>query len=277
MKYLPIILLLYIGCTARQTSEERKTVPAARSSAVPSASLPILRALSNNHFTLQNLLASGTITLRAGKSSQTGSFDLKSKRLSGTIRSDSLSMNITGPFGISVAKFLGSANEYQFYNALEGDSYRGKPDPKTIEKLTGIKGLSIEALNNVLYGLPPSLIDTSLDIPLYRISASENLLLVHRKDMPMTEALYLTVRQVGTDNLPSVRLKEYRRWNRIVVADELPKIDPDIYISYSPTSVSGVFTIPDRIEVIAGGTAFEIEYRSVTPNTNPIVKIKMPQ
>src|SRR5579872_6376249 len=65
----------------------------------------------------RSLSATGDITVDQNGESNSASFVMKSKRRdpSGD-RIDSLSIEVMGPFGIKVARFLASPQEYKFYD-----------------------------------------------------------------------------------------------------------------------------------------------------------------
>lgn len=271
------LILLFIGlagCTSRQTIKER--TPTANDVTTTSESSLrlglILFDLSEQSINAQSLQAEGTITLKEGGSSQSGSFDLKSKRLVDGKSIDSLSMVISGPFGITAAKFLGCPGEYCFYNALEGESYRGKPDPKALEQLTGMKGLTIEALNNVLFGLAPNaIILQDGEKPLLQtLSSDEYLMYIRRNGYTETFSL-------RTKSTPIV-LTRYQRWNKPIELADIHSVTPDLIINYEGKYSSEHFRLPNFIKIQSRQKALEIEYTNATQNPKQlIVKIKMPE
>lgn len=226
----------------------------------------------------------GSITLGDGNSSQSGHFELKSKRLRGIHepeRVDSLSMIVTGPFGITGAKFLGAPEEYQFYNAIEGEKYRGRPDPKTLQDLTGMKGLTLQSLSDVIYGIAPNGADLALgDTAILRsISAEHHVLYIQRPSVQITEAITLKGK-LPSDSADKATLTiiEYERWNKIIPFESTTLPKPDITITFEGLFDRKDFGLPSYIKASSGRTTLEIEYTNANQNPqNLTVKIKMPK
>lgn len=220
----------------------------------------------------KTLYAEGTITMRDGESSQSGQFTLRSKR--SNAGGDSLSMIVSGPFGITAAKFLGSSNEFNFYNAIEGEHYQGKPDAKTLEKLTGMRGISLGLLNDVLYGVSPLRLQESelTTVRTEPIDAERSRMVICRPGEHCTEAV------VYRENASGVRIISYERWNRIVDGQSLPNLRPDLIVKYSGMIDNTTFTLPNLITASSGSQTLELEYNQAQENkTDMNVKIKMPQ
>lgn len=275
MKKFFILLILAIGCTSRHTIKEstQTTEPVTIRSESSDNTDAVLHILNEQRNRAEALIGEGSITLKEGGSSQSGSFDLKSKRLNGGKVIDSLSMIISGPFGITVAKFLGSPEEYRFYNALEGDNYRGKPDPKALEQLTGMKGLTIAALNNVLYGLAPNDFQLQGDDKaiLQTISPDEHLLYIQRQGFTETFTLQGKLS-------PPLILTRYKRWNKVIDITATHSLTPDLIIKYEGKYSSEHFRLPNFIKIESRQKALEIEYTNATQNPAQLtVKIKMPE
>ena len=230
-----------------------------------------------------SLSAEGSITLGDGNGSQSGHFELKSKRLSGVNelrRVDSLSMVVSGPFGITGAKFLGAPEEYQFYNVIEGEKYRGKPDPKTLQSITGMKGLTLESLSDVIYGLAPNgqlaIGDTAI---LRSVSEFRHILYIQRAESKTTEAITLNGRlPANITDKAKLSVIQYERWNRIILFESTTLPKPDITISYEGLFDKKGFALPNFIKATSGSTTLEIEYTGANQNPPDMtVKIKMPQ
>lgn len=279
MRYSILILLLasfIAGCSSREARKSDSSGVSVSARGVVDAGREVYESLRQYTSRAQSLSADGTITLKDNGSSQSGSFELKSKRMENGERVDSLSMVISGPFGITAAKFLGSPGEYSFYNAIYGDKYRGKPDPKTLEEMTGMKGLTIEALSNVMYGLAPNLdpLASTDSLFLRSIKHDEHILFVQRGHLGLTEAMRL--RGIPGNGAP-LSLTEYQRWNKpISVSSAMPP--SDIAITYEGTIMSDKFRLPNYIRAKSAGRELEVEYRNARQNPNPLtVKIKMPE
>jgi len=277
MRYFYAVLLLSAlsGCTSQALKQDSTTSKTASVSVGVDQSLVVINTLKAQAEKAESLIGSGVITLTENGSSQSGAFDLKSKRLKNGARIDSLSMVISGPFGITAAKFLGCPGEYCFYNVLEGDKYRGTPDPKALEKLTGMKGLTIGALSNVMYGLAPydfTFADGD-SVKLYSLSETEHQLYITRAGLGFTEVI-TTKGKLGN----GMRMTRYQRWNRIINYLIQNKFIAEYSINYSGSISSKEFTVPNYITATNANTKLEIEYQSATENPSPLtVKIKMPE
>jgi outer membrane biogenesis lipoprotein LolB len=276
---IPIVLLVLVaGCSPRQAQKSDSSSVSVNIQGSIDPAREIYASLNQYAIHARSLSADGAITLKEGSSSQSGSFELKSKRIDPTgLRIDSLSMVVSGPFGITAAKFMGSPKEYAFINVLQGERYRGKPDPKTIEEMTGMKGLTIEALSNVIYGLAPNLDQLGpLDSAFLRsIKKDEHLLYLHRVRSGITEMLRL--RGILGSGSP-LSLTEYQRWNSPVSLSGSPMPSADLAITYEGAISSDKYRLPNYIRAQSAGRELEVEYRNAKQNPDPLtVKIKIPE
>jgi hypothetical protein len=283
VKKLLLLFSLALGsCTTRVATEEKKNdTPIATYTDDKQALDAVLQCLSDASGRSCSLIAEGSITLKDGGSSQSGHFALKSKRLASSnepMRVDSLSMIVTGPFGITGVKFLGAPEEYQFYNAIQGEKYRGKPDPKTLQDLTGMKGLTLESLSDVIYGLAPSVSQTAPGDSVYlkSVSAYRHILYI-RRNSGITEAITLNGLLPKNENEKAkLTITEYERWNHAIAGDNPGK--PDVAITYHGIYENKDFALPNYITAKSGSTELEIEYTSAEQNPKELtVKIKMPK
>ena len=280
MKYLLVIAFaaFIAGCTAQETQKSDSSNVSVNVQGVIDPGREVYESLNQSAIRAKSLSADGAITLKQGSSSQSGSFELKSKRIdqAGT-RVDSLSMIVSGPFGITAAKFMGSPKEYAFVNVLEGERYRGKPDPKTIEEMTGMKGLTIEALSNVIYGLAPNLerlapADSAL---LRSVGKDEHYLYVRRMQPAITEMMRLRGTIGGSSPLS---ITEYQRWNKAVPLTSTSMPAADLAIYYEGVIASEKYRLPNYIRAKSSGKELEVEYRNVKQNPDPLtVRIKIPE
>ncbi len=271
MRYYAIIAIgiagIVIGCTSVPLKSTSAPAPTIESTSTPNTS-----DISQLNDTLcylaglcHSLYAEGTITLKDGSSSQSGHFELRSKR--DAMGHDSLSMVVTGPFGISAAKFLGTPTEFHFYNAIENEKYNGVPDEKTLEKLTGIKGFSFRLLHDLVYGLSPLRFRT------------EELTMV-KKEQLSTDRYRLVansssgaIEAVNFRNSKNVfKVTGYDRWSSITSQTN------DLSVSFSGIFEHSPFAIPSTITATSGSQSLELEYSKVEENPkNLTVKVKIPQ
>jgi hypothetical protein len=267
--YITLALLFLIGCTSAPI---QKTIPASETSK-PENELRIINGqLLSVSGICQSLYGEGTITLREGNSSQSGQFELRSKRCAAPGDIDSLSMIVSGPFGITAAKFLGSEREFHFVNVLQGEQYHGKPDAKTLEQLTGMKGLSLSLLNDLIYGVSPlRLNDEQIkDAQQQFLIGGKQRLFFKNVLQGYSEAI--TIRGGGN----SLRLYAYERWNRLVDTSDAALYRPDLLVTFGGSIVEDPFLLPRNIIATSGSQTLEIEYSSARENPLTEVKIKMP-
>ncbi|MEP7234178.1 MAG: DUF4292 domain-containing protein [Ignavibacteriota bacterium] len=280
---LPLgILLTLASCTTPKATEEKRN--AATTNFDRQTLDAVMQCLNDESAIACSLSAGGSITLSDAGTSQSGHFELKSKRLltgSNPSRVDSLSMIVTGPFGITGAKFVGSPEEYQFYNAIEGEKYKGKPDPKTLQQITGMKGLTLESLSDVIYGLAPNgsqlgIGDTAI---LRSFSEYRHVLYIQRTSSHFTEAITLNGKlPTSPSDKAKLSVMQYERWNTIIPFESTSLPKPDITISYEGLFDKKDFNLPNFIKASSGSTTLEIEYTDANQNPkNMTVKIKMPK
>ncbi|MDP4219418.1 MAG: DUF4292 domain-containing protein [Bacteroidota bacterium] len=279
------VLFVLASCTSRSATEEKKSERIAPATSTDRQTLDlVLRCLNDASSAACSMSAEGSITLGDGNGSQSGHFELKSKRLrslSDPFRVDSLSMIVTGPFGITGAKFLGAPEEYQFYNAIEGEKYRGKPDPKTLQDMTGMKGLTLESLSDVIYGMAPNEAQLAPgDSAILRsVSEFRHILYIQRVSSGTTEAITLNGRLPSNEtDRAKLIIIQYERWNSIIPFESTTLPKPDITISYEGLFDRKDFALPSFIKATSGRTTLEIEYTSADQNPRDLtVKIKMPK
>jgi hypothetical protein len=182
-------------------------------------------------------------------------------------------MIVSGPFGITAAKFLGTDKEFHFINVLENERYNGKPDSKTLEMLTGMRGLSLGLLNDLIYGVSPiRLNDRQVQDAKQQIMEKGMQRIVVNNPQGFTEAITLR------PNIKSLRLYTYRRWNRQLDTSQLELYRPDLLVTFSGTIAEDPFLLPMTITASSGLQTLEIEYSLAKENPNELtVKIKMPQ
>jgi hypothetical protein len=284
MKKLLLILSLVIAsCTTRTATEDKKDQTAPAINLDQQTLDAVMRCINDESAAACSLTAEGSITLKDGGSSQSGHFELKSKRLQGLTmpqRVDSLSMVVTGPFGITGAKFLGAPEEYQFYNAIEGEKYRGRPDPKTLQSMTGMKGLTLESLSDVIYGIAPSATQLAPGdaVTLNSLSEYRHIIFIQRGS-GISEAITVNGK-LPTANTPKAKLTivQYDRWNRMLSFENSRNTKADISVFYQGVFENKDFSLPSIITARSGSTELEIEYMSADQNPKELtVKIKMPK
>ncbi|HWF43680.1 MAG TPA: DUF4292 domain-containing protein [Candidatus Kapabacteria bacterium] len=279
--------MLLAGCAGPQKTTTTRNVTIDRSA----ARIDRIRAwLTARSLEAHSLGVTGDITVDQNGESNSGGFTLKDKRIDPIShdRIDSMSVEVTGPFGIKVARFLASPEQYRFYDILHGQTMAGQTDMHSLEDLTHLNGISLSMMSDLAYGLAPNgdRFDPSDSLELFS-NGEQYTLVIHRGEQHATEALdlegnldsNLASSGVGDhSNYPShVTLVRYRRWNDASFDPIHSKQPPIATIRYSePALVSGM-TIPQHIEALAGSNRLTLEYNTIQLNPSPLsVRIRMP-
>jgi hypothetical protein len=226
----------------------------------------------------QSLSTTGDVTLEQAGESNSASFAMKSKRIDiNGNRIDSLSIEVMGPFGIKVAKFLASPKQYAFYDLLHGQTMTGATDAKSLEDLTHLHGVSLQAMSDLVYGLPGSDLRAEDSMRFYSIGESRYVLLVQNFNVNATSVLDLEGAMPNDSSAGSLMLVRYRRWNGILNPME-SKTPPAVSIHFSEPMMVNGFSIPQHIEATAGENKLTLAYDHIELNPPSLtVKIKMPQ
>src|ERR1051325_1334045 len=122
----------FIGCSS--TPNATRTV--ASSPASVTETRHIQEAMSMASAQAHSLYVEGDIAFEHDGESNNATFVMRSKRRSDAGRVDSLSIEVKGPFGVKVARFLASPEGYQMYDILHGETLRGRTDAHTLETIT---------------------------------------------------------------------------------------------------------------------------------------------
>ncbi len=223
----------------------------------------------------RSLNASGDITVDQSGESNSASFTLKSKRLNASgNRIDSLSIEVMGPFGIKVARFLASPQEYKFYDILHGQTMSGATDPNSLEDLTHLQGISLEDMSDILYGLVNNDRSENDSVSLYSDNERHHALIIRIPGVS-TAALDFDGELPRDSSSGDLTLVRYQRWNG--TPGSITTTPPAITVHFAePTLVNGL-SIPQHIEATAGKNKLTLEYDHVKVNPpSLIVRIKMP-
>lgn len=224
----------------------------------------------------QSIEAEGSMTISNAETQQSGEFTLKTKRLklidaTTSARIDSVSLEARGPFGITAVRFLASPEYYALYNMLMGETLEGPTNDRALEGLTQLKGISLETMNDVTFGLPPSPegFDPQDSILLLSRGAAQHIMLVYRFRDNFTEALTLDG-AIPDGSAPilidQLRLTRYERWNgkRMTYTATNPKTQATIV--YSDLGVQKNVPFANKIEVMTGPNKLLLEYEKVQYN-----------
>ena len=262
---------------------------------IPSANVEAITGIrswfAHESSAARSLYVTGDITVDQDGESNSASFSMKSKRfpllfsasyfdsprkskpiVTGT-QIDSLSIEITGPFGIKVARFLASPEQYEYYDILHGQTLHGTTDQQSLEQLTHLHGVSLQSMNDLIYGL--AAIDSSIDDSIqYYSDQANHFALVLRKPGIFTAAYDFDGTRPRDSANGNISLVRYRRW------EGTPKsltAEPALDVQFSdPASINGL-EIPQHIEATAGANKLTLQYDHVELNPPAlVVKIKMP-
>jgi hypothetical protein len=252
--------------------------------------ISLLQWLDQASLAARSLRSEGSITASNSETSQSGNFTLKSKRLSvlaerpsHTERVDSLSVEVTGPFGITVARFMASPESYAFSDILHGDTRRGPTDDKSLKELTQLEGISLETMSDVLYGLAPGAdtIGPTDSLTLYTRGETRHILLIRRLRQNYSEAITIEG-GVQMDSLFAPQIQssvvQYDLWNGIIAELGSTTRKPEVNIKYRSHTIKNGFFIPMEIEARTKDNTLLMQYEEATVNPNDlVVKIKMPK
>jgi Domain of unknown function (DUF4292) len=226
----------------------------------------------------RSMNASGDITLENNDGSNSASFAIKSKRLDvNGARIDSLSIEVIGPFGIKVARFLASPQQYAFYDVLHGETMSGATDTKSLENLTQLKGVSLEMMSDLIYGCAGGDLRVEDSTRFYSSSESHYILIAQNVTSNATSMLDFEGTLPNDSSAGNLTLIHYRRWNGMIDPTE-NKVPPAVSVRFSePIVVNGV-SIPQHIDATAGQNKLTLAYDHIEVNPPALtVKIKMPQ
>ena len=226
----------------------------------------------------------GDIALDQGSSSNSASFSLKNKRLAehSTMtgdhavveRIDSLSMEVMGPLGIKVARFLASPVRYQFYDILQGETLSGATDARSLEGLTHLSGVSLGMMSDLVYGLVPdgSRIGPQDSVQVLSAGARHTMVL-YRAGRNTTEVIDLD----GDLSAGLPTRMRYRRWQGIIQDAARTRVRSAVYIDFTKYQMIAGVAVPQHIEAAAGENKLTLDYQEIDVNPSELtVKIKMP-
>ncbi len=242
------------------------------------AAINAVRAWMVSHASeARTLSVSGDISVDQNGESNSASFAMKSKRMDATgNRIDSLSIEVMGPFGIKVAKFLASPQQYAFYDILHGQTLTGATDSKSLENLTQLKGISLATMSDLIYGLANANYHPRSAIDLYSAGVSQCALVIHDSNAYSTSVLDLIGDTPNDSSAGTLRLVRFRMWNGMIDPVANPSA-PAVLIRFSEHEVVNGFSIPKHIEAISGNNKLLLEYDHIDLNPSSLtVKIKMP-
>jgi len=250
----------------------------------------ILKWFERSSLLARALNASGKVTIRQGNEEHNGNFALRSKRIIvdnrqpyTALRIDSFSIEVYGPFGITVARFMASPEEYMFHDVIHGESARGATDNKSLEKLTQLKGITLGTMDDGIYGLAPQAdeIPPQDSLELFTTAIDQHILVVRHHLYAGTDAIYLDgvlPEGSGDINLTQIRVTRFERWNSILPAFDPSRPVPAIIVRFANHRLVNGVQIPVVMEALSGNNSLLLEYDDIYVNPNDLtVRIKMPK
>jgi outer membrane lipoprotein-sorting protein len=132
---LPLVGLLFVSCSQKETVKRSTVVPAER----------VIIKLEAKRRRIKTFTGIGTVYLRKGKRENKFNFEYKFKK------PDSLYIAGIGPFGITVAEALFTDESFNYYDAVNNVVYRGNNSEKILAKLFGVP-LSSGELRSLMMG-----------------------------------------------------------------------------------------------------------------------------
>ena len=132
---------------------------------------------------INTLTGSGSITIETPESANNARFKVKIKK------PDSLLIELTGPFGISVGTLMLSRQTYIFYNSLENRVQRGSSDINSLKPIVNL-AFSFDDIINLFTG---SFLYSSIDFYKANFEIRENMFLLKEYNSP-------SVKEVLIDN-----------------------------------------------------------------------------
>jgi hypothetical protein len=268
--------LTIIGCTAPATVTKTPT-PQAQVDPDSKKIDQIINWLESWSLEARSLSSEGSMTVSNQETQQSGNFTLKTKRMQVTqskppvsMRVDSVSLEARGPFGITGVRFLASPSHYALWNILMGETVEGVTNAQALEGLTQLKGITLQSMNDVIFGLPPSPddIDPQDSTILFSRTPTSHILVIYRFKDNYTEALSLD--GVITEDQPialtQMRLTKYERWNGQMMNYANPASKPQASIKYSGHTTNANIPFANTLEVTTGQNKLLLEYEEVQMN-----------
>jgi len=281
MGFIATICAIISGCAPSQ----KTTLSVSNSVVSNAATISSVRSwLASRSMLAKSMSVTGDIAVDQNGSTTSASFSMKSKRLADLLhtnsdveesRLDSLSIEVSGPFGIKLARFLASPEKYQFYDILHGEPISGTTDAHSLEELTHLRGVSLSAMNDIIYGIAGSDLNSDDSLQFFS-NGNRHRLIIRNMNARITEQLVFEGELPNDSTSGNLSLVEFIRWNSIVDPASSPS-SPDVVVRFSsPIVVNGV-SIPQHIAATAGENKLTLDYDQIEINSRSlVVKIKMP-
>lgn len=244
---------MFFGCST--VKEASKTYPKEAESKQEEIKLPGLKS------DLYEIEFSSKITPNINGNTQSVNAKIK---IAGV---DSIAMNITGPFGIALAKFYANKNEFIFYNIFENTTYTGKPSAENLQKFLNMN-ISFDDFIRIFRGEP------LFDIESYKFlkAVSENTFLFLSKqdnfgDFVVSNSEYQTItayqRKIKDDILVvDIQQSNLNLYSKYYLASEIyckfPTQNSTVKLELSDIKVNTKFEMPFKFPISKNSTIINL-------------------
>jgi outer membrane lipoprotein-sorting protein len=147
-------VLLILGCAGSKETSKIKINTAA----------DLQKYFEGRDKQIHTFIGSGSITIETPESANNARFEVKIKK------PDSLLIELTGPFGISVGTLMLSRQSYIFYNSLENRVQRGSSGINSLKPIVNLD-FSFDDVINLFTG---SFLYSSIDFSKANLEIREN-------------------------------------------------------------------------------------------------------
>ncbi len=185
-------------------------------------------------------------------------------RIAGT---DSIQMNITGPFGIAIGKFYANKDEFQFYSIFENITYIGKPDAESLKRILNMD-ISFDDFIRIIRGEPLFEVDSYRFV---KIINDNNHLWISKQadfgDFIVSDVQYNTIstyqRKVKDDALiADIKLTKFLNYNNYFLSNEIncsfPANNSSIKLELSDIKINNKFDSQFKFPIVKSSKIINI-------------------
>jgi len=191
------------GCIPSKTVQQERIISADR----------LIKRLEANRRKIKTFSGYGSISIKTADINATSSFQVEIKR------PDSVKVSFFGPFGIDLATAVITQKNFQFYDAINNNFYKGKMSSDAMKQVMKIN-ITFEELMDVLTGCvnmtdklrnEPNLYESQEDF--YKLTYNDSLsskasvYLIRQRDLGITE---YNVNDFMGKNLLSAQYSDFR-------------------------------------------------------------------
>jgi outer membrane lipoprotein-sorting protein len=159
---------------------------------------------------ISTLSGSGSLTIETPEAAHNASFEVKLKK------PDSLLIELSGPFGISVGTLMLSRQSFIFYNSLENKILKGASDINSLKPIVNLE-LSFDDVLNIFTG---SYLYSSIDYVNADFSSSGNQYIIRNGNSPIMKELI-----IDNENVDALKYSEIGSDHRLRMDIEAKRYD----------------------------------------------------